>query len=193
MNQKRVYKKRIDYISIPKDVLEDLYYGQGLTAPQIAEKFGVTDGTIRNRMKEYGLERRKRGETLYIDIPKDELYRLYVEERLPTTTIAKMFGVASSLVFNRMKEHAIPVRHGGWDKVKRIIPTEKLEWSPDFAYAVGLITSDGNLRSGTGANEVKFYSTDRELTDHYCRALGLRPDYKSVEEWGNDTDDLVHA
>ena len=83
----------------------------------------------------------------------------------------------------RMQEHGISVRPGGWDKVKRIVPDERLQWSPEFAYVVGLIASDGNLQSKT--NEVRITSTDRQITDFYCAALGLRPHDIPVTDWSN--------
>ncbi len=39
-----------------------------------------------------------------------------------------------------------------------------LEWSPNFAYAVGLITTDGNLSSN--GRTINFTSKDEELMDH---------------------------
>lgn len=184
-------KKRSDYVVIPRETLELLYYEQGLDSNQIAKQLGVSARTILNRMREYGMERRGHWDYLYFDIPKEELYRLYVDEQLTAPAIAKRYGVSTNVVYRRMEEHGIEVRKGGWDKIKRIVPPEKLEWSPEFAYVVGLIASDGNLR--TGVNEVKFYSTDKELADHYCRALGLRPDHTSSEEWSTPNAIAVHV
>jgi len=183
-------KRRSDYVEIPKAVLEDLYYGQGLNTKEIAAKFGVTSGTIINRMKEYGLSRRGHWDYLYIDIPKAELERLYLQENRTAPEIAERYGCATSVVYHRMKEHGIAVRPGGWDKLKRIVPAERLQWSPQFAYVVGLIASDGNLQ--TNSNEVRIASTDREIADMYCAALGLRPHDISAMNWGNPNAVEVH-
>lgn len=174
-------KRRSDYVEIPKAVLEELYYRQGLNAKEIAAQFGVTSGTIINRMKEYGLSRRGHWDYLYIDIPKAELERLYLQENRTAPEIAELYGCATSVVYDRMKEHGIAVRPGGWDKVKRIVPAERLQWSPQFAYVVGLIASDGNLQ--TNSNEVRIASTDREIADMYCAALGLRPHDIPTTAW----------
>ena len=176
-------KRRSDYVEIPKAVLEELYYKQGLNTKEIAAQFGVTSGTIINRMKEYGLSRRGHWDYLYIDIPKADLERLYLQENRAAPEIAELYGCATSVVYRRMQEHGITVRPGGWDKVKRIVPDERLQWSPEFAYIVGLLASDGNLDKDS--NEVKLASTDREITDLYCRCLGLRPHDISSTIWND--------
>ena len=174
-------KHRRDYVEIPKSVLEELYYGEGLTQKQIAVRFGVTDSTIRNRMIEYGLAARTAQDYVRLDIPKAELERLYVHERRPAPEVAGIMGCECSSIYVYLRLHGIPIRPGGWDKVKHIVPVERLEWSSAFAYVVGLIASDGNLQ--TSVNEVRLASTDRELTDHYCRCLGLRPDDVPEDQW----------
>ena len=45
------------------------------------------------------------------------------------------------------------------------------EWSPELAYAVGLLASDGNLSKD--GRHIDFTSTDRELVETFKRCLGL--------------------
>ena len=47
----------------------------------------------------------------------------------------------------------------------------KCRWSPDFAYTIGLITTDGNLSSD--GRHVYFTSKDLELAELFKRILGL--------------------
>ena len=47
----------------------------------------------------------------------------------------------------------------------------KIEWSADFAYAIGLIVTDGNLSSD--GRHISFTSKDLELINHYQRGLGI--------------------
>lgn len=176
-------KRRIDYIEISKAVLEQMYYKQGLKQREIADHFGVSTKTIGNRMSEYGLITRSHDDYVYIDIPKAELERLYIKENRTAPEIAVLYGCATSVVYRRLQEHGIPIKPGGWDKVKRIVADERLQWSPEFAYIVGLIASDGNLQ--LDSNEVRITSTDREIADLYCAALGLRPHDILPVNWGN--------
>lgn len=183
-------KKRTDYVEISKAILEELYYGQGLKQREIALQFGVSSKTIGNRMAEYGMTTRSHEDYLYIDIPKSELERLYIVENRTAPEIAQIYGCATSVIYNRLKEHGIPIKPGGWDKVKRIVSDERLAWSPAFAYIVGLIASDGNLDKNS--NEVKIASTDRELVEYYCRGLGLRPHDISATVWSDPNAVEVH-
>ena len=47
----------------------------------------------------------------------------------------------------------------------------KIEWSPNFAYAIGLIASDGNLSSN--GRHIVFVSKDSEQIENFLRALGI--------------------
>ncbi len=47
----------------------------------------------------------------------------------------------------------------------------KIEWSPDFAYAIGLIVSDGNL--SPDGRHIHFTSKDEELAIKFQHALGI--------------------
>ncbi|MFN8446559.1 MAG: hypothetical protein U0175_37555 [Caldilineaceae bacterium] len=130
----------------PKEVLEELYFEKGLKQREIAAIFGVNPKTIGNRMAEYGLVTRGHEDYVYIDIPKSELERLYIQENRTAPEIADIYRCATSVVYLRLREHGIAIKQGGWDKVKQIVPGERLLWSSEFAYAVGLIASDGNLQ-----------------------------------------------
>ena len=47
----------------------------------------------------------------------------------------------------------------------------KIKWSPEFAYAIGLITTDGNL--SPDRRHLKFKSKDRELVELFKHCLGI--------------------
>jgi len=47
----------------------------------------------------------------------------------------------------------------------------KIEWSPDFAYAVGLLVTDGNL--SPDGRHIHFTSKDKDMIDNFHRALGI--------------------
>jgi hypothetical protein len=48
----------------------------------------------------------------------------------------------------------------------------KIKWSPEFAYAIGLITTDGNLSSD--GRHLNFTSKDEELVRTFKKCLGLK-------------------
>jgi len=183
-------KRRSDYVEIPKPEIERLYYVEGLTQGQIAERFGVTPKTIGNRMAEYGLATRSAQDYLRLNLSKSELERLYLAENRPAPEVAAILGCAVSAVYNYLDLYGIPIRPRGADKIKRIVPEGRLTWSPEFAYVVGLIASDGNLQAKT--NEVRLASTDRQIIDLYCRCLGLRPDDVVAHDWGDPSATSVH-
>ena len=48
----------------------------------------------------------------------------------------------------------------------------KIKWSPEFAYAIGLLTTDGNLSSN--GRQFDFTSQDREQVENFKKCLGLK-------------------
>jgi hypothetical protein len=48
----------------------------------------------------------------------------------------------------------------------------RIRWSPDFAYAVGLLASDGCLSSS--GRHIVLTSTDKDQLENYQKALGIR-------------------
>lgn len=48
----------------------------------------------------------------------------------------------------------------------------KIKWSPNFAYAIGLLVSDGCLSSS--GRHIIFTSSDRDQLENYLRALDIR-------------------
>ncbi len=102
------------------------------------------------------------------EISFDELNRLYAEEGWTIEEIAAHFGCASTTIRRRMDECGLPARPRG-PHVDRGL---QYEWSPELAYAVGLITTDGNL-SGDGRH-LTMTSADYELLQTFCNCLGLQ-------------------
>src|SRR5262249_26952854 len=48
----------------------------------------------------------------------------------------------------------------------------KIRWSSNFAYAIGLLVSDGSLSSS--GRHITFTSSDREQLENYMKALGIK-------------------
>jgi DNA-binding Lrp family transcriptional regulator len=209
--------KRVD---VPRQILKRLYYDEGLSVPQVAQHLNCSEVTIRRRMRDYGMKGRNPGEYRRLDMPQELLERLYHDERLtqeeiakrlgcdPTTIwrrmveygmtepqlehdipqellerlyhdkeltqaeIAERLGCSVTTVCKRMAEYGLEARPFGPVATGAVPDDLTWEWTPEFAYAVGLITSDGTLPR-QNSNDVVFVSTDRELHDVYQHCLGV--------------------
>ena len=62
----------------------------------------------------------------WVEIPEDELRRLYLDEKLPPATIAKIFGCNDSTVRNRLREYGIKVRTLSEAMTRIVIPEDDL-------------------------------------------------------------------
>lgn len=93
-------KKRSNYVEIPKAVLEQMYYEQGLNQREIAEHFGVSRKTICNRMREYGLD---------------------VEGPFYTNVRDKHLSNGSVIYWSRRQDPHVPVKCGSCGRERMII------------------------------------------------------------------------
>jgi hypothetical protein len=116
-----------------------------------------------------------------IVLSRDQLQHLYIEENLSSNEIAHRYGCHGLTVRARLREYEIPIKTRGWHKLVRCVPDTILKsWpSPNLAYVVGLIASDGNLQRQN--NCVQLVSTDQELVDLCAAALGL--DTRKIISW----------
>jgi DNA-binding Lrp family transcriptional regulator len=167
-------------LDIPQELLERLYYSEGLTRGEIAERLGCDPTTVWRRMVEYGMTQPR----LEHDISRELLERLYCKGKLSQREIAERLGCAVSTVCRHLAAHGLEGRSSGPIPAGAIPDDVTWGWTPEFAYAVGLITSDGTLpRQNT--NDIVFASTDRELHDTYQHCLGVSvPVKKSPRENG---------
>ena len=81
----------------------------------------------------------------YVPIDEELLRRLYVDERLTGRDIARQLGCGEITILRRLRRFGIPVRpRGPLHQAKTL--NRDIRWSPNLAYAVGLIATDGNLK-----------------------------------------------
>src|SRR5205809_5416935 len=86
----------------------------------------------------------------YVPIDPDVLRRLYVEERLTSSQIANGLAWAEITVLRRLRRFGIPARprgplSGHSDRASAVVSRARSTWSPEIAYVVGLVATDGNL------------------------------------------------
>jgi ribosomal protein S27E len=92
-------KRRKNYVEISKEVLEDLYYTQGLNQREIAERFGVSRKTIGNRMSEYSL---------------------FTGEHLDMNIHDKHLSNGSVIYWSRRQDPSVPVKCGACGRERMI-------------------------------------------------------------------------
>jgi len=107
-----------------------------------------------------------------LNISRDELYRMYVEEKLSTSVIAKLYGVSSETIRYWMKKYNIPRRtlaesHTGYRRgSKPHLPTPKPEsflWK--LGWILGYTQGDGHVSYKTHRKVVQYGSTKVETVE----------------------------
>lgn len=106
----------------------------------------------------------------YVPIEAELLRRLYVDERLTADAIAARVGCAPITILRRLRRFGIPARSRGPLHQAKTLRGD-IRWSPDLAYAVGLIATDGNL-SGDGRH-LSLTSKDRDLLETFRACLNI--------------------
>jgi hypothetical protein len=121
----------------------------------------------------------------YVRIDVAALRRMYVDERMTTTEIARGLKCGGSTVIRRLREIGIPRRPRGPSlALRRRGVAVHPEWSPDVAWVVGLIATDGNL-AGTGRS-LSITSKDLDLLESARRCLALSNRLVRVRShWGS--------
>jgi len=158
-------KTRLSY-----ELLGQLYNQEHLSIEEIAGQLGWGATTVSRALHRHGIPIRTKHD-YRIEIPRDELARLYNEEASTLEEIGKQFHCSGKTIARRLQEFSIPIRPVG-PVSAHIVPSDVLAaWSPDLAYATGLLAADGTLDNDRV--RVEFISTDKDLIEAYCRALCL--------------------
>lgn len=103
-------------------------------------------------------------------IDPELLRRLYVEEGLTAEEIAARIGCAGNTILRRLRRLGIARRGRG--PLPREGSYAPVAWTPEVAYAVGLIATDGNL--ARRKRQMSFVSKDIDQIETFRRCLGLR-------------------
>jgi len=86
-----------------------------MTIYQIGKKFGCDGVTILNRLREYNMPIRKRGELAMekyrIEIPKEIIRNLYIKKKMPVLEIKKIFNCNAATLRKRLERYSIPIRN----------------------------------------------------------------------------------
>lgn len=104
-------------------------------------------------------------------IDAEVLQRMYVDERLTSGQIAARLGCTGTTILRRLRTSGIPVRARGPLVRGRDRLPSRTAWTPELAYVVGLIATDGNL--SPDGRHLAIPSKDRSLLESIRTFLGL--------------------
>jgi hypothetical protein len=118
-------------------------------------------------------------------IARAVLEELYYKDALSQREIATRLGCSESAVRRRLREYGLPTPYSDrTDFLRRRGKfNARCRWSPEIAYAVGLIVSDGSL--SIDGRHITFTSADLELVEVFCRCLNLTNRVTEVPRSGN--------
>jgi len=145
-------------IHIPKEELFDLYWEQDLNLNEIGKIYKCDPTTIHNILVRYGIkiktyyEARKKSDWS-VNIPKEELERLYCIENWGIEKISEHFHCAGATVFRNMVIYGIPRRPSAIAKyATRALSKELLE---DLYWNQELGLSQIGEKLGYGTQTIK--------------------------------------
>jgi transposase len=100
---------------LPREVLEQLYVGEGLSADAIARRLGIHRTKVQRRLKAYGMPARsaRRPADPAATLPLEVLRNRYIERQLAITDIAREFGLSHERVRSALVAHGIQLRPQG--------------------------------------------------------------------------------
>lgn len=111
------YRLTLNKLSgVSREELLNLYISQGLSLPQIGEKFGVSASTVQVRMERLSIPRRPGGGAWHKGtgrlgkVTRAELDELYNKQSLSVIQIAKIYGVADTQMYKKFQELNLPRR-----------------------------------------------------------------------------------
>ncbi len=140
---------------MPEEELWELYVTQELSSTEIASMHGCHSQTIINRLREYRIPVRSRGEAALlkrgenalhqgVNIPEEELRELYEVQKLSTINIGEIYGCSHRTVLNKMAEYGIESRTIS-EAMALVEGHPKTDFSGDLAekaYLIGFCLGD---------------------------------------------------
>lgn len=115
------------------------------------------------------------------DLTKEKLTNLYIDEKKSLEDIARLYKVSRVAVYNKLKKYSIKQRSKSEARIEAQkrgkLPQQFFDinekffgsWSPEMAYVLGLIITDGCI-SKTGT--VSLSMNDKELLEKVKKVMG---------------------
>jgi len=111
-------------VQLTKEMLEELYWNQGLSVSKIGNLLGYHGTNIHLWMKKFGIKRRPEYKK-HLKIQKEILENFYWKKGLSLEEIGKMFNCQNSNIFYWMRKYKMRTKPVGYNEIK--IPREVLE------------------------------------------------------------------
>ena len=112
---------------ITKEKLSKMYIVDRMSTKKISQHFGVDPGTIFARLKEYDIPLKTASEArTEVYISKEELERLYIQDRMTMKEIGELYSIGSATVLHKMRRYNISSRSKS-ESHRSLIQKEKLE------------------------------------------------------------------
>ena len=115
------------------------------------------------------------------NLTKDKLISLYINDKKSLGDIAKLYIVSRTAVFKKLKKYGIAQRSKSYARIEAQkqgkVPQQFFDinenffrsWSPEMAYVLGLIITDGCV---SGAGQVSLSMNDQELLEKVKKVMG---------------------
>ncbi len=110
-------------IVLEKGTLYKMYVKDKMTIKQIGHALDCNPLMVGRKLAEYGIEKRQGCGRATVEIPKDELERLFVAERRTIHDIAKEYGCSACVVRRFLAKHGIDVSAS---RMKILLPFDTL-------------------------------------------------------------------
>ena len=116
--------------------IADMYVAQRLSALKIAKHFNVSSGTILHILDALDIPRRtNRKEEVWEQAEK--IADMYIQQRMSTRKIAKVYGCFWSVIVGILKSRGIPIRPTGWHLKGKSSPKRHAAWK--YAEEIGTL------------------------------------------------------
>lgn len=162
---------------LTSEKLEELYRKKRLSPHQIGVTYGVSARTVLRLCREYKIEifNKGYGGRIILEdlISVDELKELYYSKKLSAKEIGSLYGYSYRTVLKLMEKHGLAVRTRSEVEDIKSSKTANINidffrtLTPDLAYLLGIMFSDGNLHKGS----VQITSTDKDLIDWIVKTI----------------------
>lgn len=142
----------IGKLDVHKEEILNLYLNKNLSMKRIGNIYGVSHSTVNSHLKKWGTDIRpsKTKKVSKLELYKDKMIRLYMEEHLSTVDISNIYNVPTSTVYYTMKEmwnvdirsysemSKYVVNHNSFSSIS----SEEQAYWLGFMYADGYISKD---------------------------------------------------